>query len=270
VRLAPLSGEERARFQTMTKGVAKGAVIAEVKSANIVLRGKDIARLRGRRWLNDEVINAFSALVNDRSRSHFARAAAAGPAPHGVDADDDCCVVETGVVRAGRPRAYMFNSFFFTRLSANGYDYAGVRRWTVRARVDVAALDLVLLPVNLDNFHWVLAAVDLKRREFLYLDSMHGADTSHVLPTLRRWLFDEVRDKHGPGRAEALRIDSWADVQRPAYLPRQGDDGSCGVFTLYVADYLELGKTPDFVQDDVAVLRQRTVLFLKDGALPDA
>jgi sentrin-specific protease 1 len=272
-RLRPLDELERKVFQTTTQKVVKGEIVAEVKSANIVLRGKDIVRLRGRRWLNDEVVNAMVGLINDRNRAFFANAASAsassgGKAMGAENDDDDCQVVDTDVVRPGRPRCYMFNSFFFTRLHSNGYDYDGVERWPTRAKIDVLSQDLILLPVNLNNFHWVLAAVDLRHRAFLYLDSMYGADTFDVLPTLRRWLFDEVANKHGEGKAESLKIDSWTDVQRPSYLPRQGDDGSCGVFTLYMADYLELGKTPDFGQHDIVILRQRAVLFLKDGALP--
>lgn len=284
-RLRPLSPEERTRFQTATQNVTKGEVVAEVKSANIRLRGKDIVRLRGRRWLNDEVVNAMVGLVNERNRQHFAGASApsnlvrndidgcdetnaTGKAVNEKDADDECQLIDRNVVKPGRPRSYMFSSFFFTRLAGNGYDYEGVRRWPLRAKIDVASLDLILFPVNLNNFHWVLAAIDMKHKEFLYLDSMYGADSFNVLPTLRRWLYDEVKNKHGEEEANALKIRFWTDVEKPSYLPEQKDDGSCGVFTLYMADYLELGKTPDFDQDDIAVLRQRAVLFLKDGALP--
>lgn len=270
IRLQELGDGEKAMFKSLTQGVAKGEVIAKVASANIVLCGRDIVRLRGRRWLNDEVVNAFSALINERSRAHFA-AEDENDSVVGNDDDDDedeCTVVETGAVRLRRPRAYMFNSFFHTRVTSGGYDYGGVRRWPKRADVDIAALDLVLVPVNLNNYHWVLAAVDLRHMEFLYLDSMYGGDSLGVLKTLKRWLRDEVENNHGEARAKAMKIDEWAEVICPSYLPRQEDDGSCGVFTLFMADYLELGKMPDFSQSDIGVMRQRTVLFLKDGKLP--
>lgn len=271
IRLKELGDGEKAKFKSLTQGIAKGEVIAKVASANIVLCGRDIVRLRGRRWLNDEVVNAFSALINERSRAHFA-AEDENDSVAGNDDDDDdedeCTVVETGAVRLRRPRAYMFNSFFHTRVTSGGYDYGGVRRWPKRAGVDIAALDLVLVPVNLNNYHWVLAAVDLRHMEFLYLDSMYGGDSLGVLKTLKRWLRDEVENNHGEARAQAMKIDEWTEVICPSYLPRQEDDGSCGVFTLFMADYLELGKMPDFSQSDIGVMRQRTVLFLKDGKLP--
>lgn len=97
----------------------------------------------------------------------------------------------------------------------------------MRTNVDVATLDLVLLHVNLNNFHGALAGVDLKHQEFLQLSSMHGRDSFGVLSTIHRWFFDEIDGKYGTTRAIALKIDSWANVQRPAYLPKRVDDGSC-------------------------------------------
>lgn len=277
-RVSALSEEEREKFQTATKGISKQKIVAKIEGANIVLRGHDIVRLRGRRWLNDEVINGFTALINKRSKNHFegtskgSTNANTGRAQSCSDNDDenDCTFVDPNAVHPGRPRAYMFNSFFYARLCTGGYEYELVRRWPLRAGVDISSLDLVLFPINLGNSHWVLAAIDLRRRQFVYLDSMYGADNSGVLKHLRQWLYDEVENKHGRERAEKMKIDTWDDIERPSYLPRQGDDGSCGVFTLYVADYLELGKTPDFVQEDISILRQRAVLYLMRGSLPAA
>jgi hypothetical protein len=86
---------------------------------------------------------------------------------------------------------------------------------------------------------------------------------------LGRWLFDEIHEKHGLKQAEHMQIPSWKRTVNPSYLPRQRDDGSCGLFTLYTADYLELGRIPDYSQDDMTVLRQRAILFLTRGSLPE-
>jgi sentrin-specific protease 1 len=253
-----------------------------------VLRGEDIVRLRGRRWLNDEVINSFVALINMRNRKHFASV----DTPHGSapgaepelssrkpaqadkrSGDVELCVAlgsRQDAPPTSRPRTYAFNSFFLPRLAQKSYDYHGVRRWTERAGVDVAKLDLVLVPVNLSNYHWVLAAADIRGRELIYFDSMYGEDDSNVLETLARWLVDEMQDKHGAKMAEEMNVPSWKRTVNPPYLPRQYDDGSCGLFTLYLADYLELGLTPDYSQDDMTILRKRAVLFLTQGRLPDA
>lgn len=279
-RVAALNAAEREKFRAATKGISKSKVAAKIEEANIVLRGHDIVRLRGRRWLNDEVINGFAALINKRSKEHFEVVDSANSAGEGSgdtpktgkdEEEIDCIFVDPNAVHPGRPRSYMFNSFFYARLCTGDgkYDYDLVRRWPIRAGVDIAMLDLVVFPVNLGNSHWVLAAIDLRQRQFLYLDSMYGSDDSNVLQNLRRWLYDEVQNKHGTEQADRMKINLWDDIEGPSYLPRQGDDGSCGVFTLYVADYLELGKTPDFTQEDIPILRQRAVLYLMRGYLPE-
>lgn len=123
------------------------------------------------------------------------------------------------MVKPGRPRCYTLKRFFFKRLLASEYNYQGVIRWPTSAKIDVSSLNLQLRPVNLDNFHWGFAAIDWMYKEFLYLDSMYGTDTFVVIPSLRRWLLNEVKNKHEKERVKALKIDSWKIVQRPTYLP---------------------------------------------------
>jgi Ulp1 protease family, C-terminal catalytic domain len=292
IRLQALNKTETSIVKTATLRVPQSKIIAQVKEANIVLRGEDIVRLRGRRWLNDEVINSFVALINIRNKKHFTEKDKRSNSVSNDKADLDNDIVEVSMTKVpfeihrkkdniekstrskaagnGRPRTYAFNSFFLTRLCQNDFDYEGVRKWPERAGVDVGILDLILVPVNLRNYHWVLAAVDIRNRELLYFDSMYGSDSTNVLGTLGRWLFEEIRDKHGEKQAEEMDITSWKRTVNPSYLPRQHDDGSCGLFTLYTADYLELGRIPDYSQDDMAVLRQRTILFLTQGSLPES
>lgn len=66
-----------------------------------------------------------------------------------------------------------------------------------------------------------------------------------------------------------MDIDNWKDVINPPYIPKQGDQGSCGVFLLFNADYLELGQKPPFSQNDIGTLRKRTALFLERNRLAD-
>jgi hypothetical protein len=289
IRRQALNSSETTIVKSATIKVPQDKIVAEVKEANIVLRGEDIVRLRGRRWLNDEVINSFVALINVRNKKYFANQGKSS-SDTSVTPDRGCDVVEVsspttpyhhreeegilrqsynGLRQPGRPRTYAFNTFFHTRLCKNSYDYKGVRKWPERAGIDIASLDLVLVPVNLDNYHWVLAAVDIRDKELIYFDSLYGGDDLGVLEALGRWLFDEIHEKHGLKQAESMQIPSWTRTVNPSYLPRQRDDGSCGLFTLYTADYLELGRIPDYSQDDMTVLRQRAILFLTRGSLPE-
>lgn len=275
IRIRPLRQDELATVRSLTFGVRKTEVISYVKQAKIELKANDFSGLRGSRWLNDEVMNAFIALINDRNYRQVRLPLKSAAKPAWEDEDDEICEVAAvtsrplEVFRRPRPRAYIFNTFFLTRISQRGYDYQGVRRWLKRAGSGVKELDLIMCPVNLSNYHWVLTGIDLRGKRFLYLDSTSGDDVNGTIPLLRRWLHDEVADKYGKQAAADMKIDTWGCDINPSFTPKQKDGGSCGVFTVYAAEYLERGKRPDFTQDNIRTLRQRTALFLKKGKLPE-
>ncbi|KAI0564083.1 Ulp1 peptidase [Gracilaria domingensis] len=268
--LDPLSDEEETEVTKLYRQKEKKE-IKFIPSARIVLRGEDFKRLRGVRWLNDEVINAYMSLINVRNDAIFR------------ELNDE--------ERKQIPRTFVFNTFFYTRLTSGpeGYDYAGVRRWTGRDKMDAIKQDLLLFPVNLGNHHWVLAAIDQPRRAFLYLDSMAGPDRSGVLPSLRQWYYDELKDKHGEKVAKDMDLETWPSAcnrymirrvgvlppnleprgckPRLAGIPVQTDGGSCGVFITKIADCLALGLKIYFNQDDIPTVRRRMALDLLRGQL---
>jgi sentrin-specific protease 1 len=226
------------------------------------------------RWLNDELLIAYMALINQRNEFHMRISNSTSSAPN-------------------RPRTYVFNTYFYTRLVASGYDFPGVARWTRRAGVDVAEKELIIVPVNLGNNHWVLAGIDVSRQTFLYLDSMHGRDIVGVVASLKRWFYDEVHEKHGVAAANALGVDAWtvlcnqyvpyrltkscAAVESsspslrpivPCRIPVQRDSGSCGVFTAMIADCLEMGIKVFFKHQNIRLIRSRMALNLYRRMLP--
>ena len=254
-RFCELSAGEKEWYDSHTRTRSKTAEPFKVRAANITLRLNDLKTLRGSRWLNDEIINSFAALLNCRNRDFF----------RGEDLN------VRNPTEPMRPRTHMFSSFFFTRLTSSydGYDYEGVRRWPKRAGVNVKSLDLILFPINLHNRHWVLAAIDLRRCQFMYLDSLVAPDKHDVLLILKRWLIDEIKAKNGAEAVREMGISEWDFVENPENMPHQTDGGSCGVFVLYNADYLELGQDIGFKQQHVRVLRKRTAIFLKKNRLAD-
>lgn len=276
IRLQPPNAAERSELRKLVLGVPERQVMAQLKGANISLTCQDFRRLLGSAtgWINDEVVNAFAHLLNQRNKSYFAeRSSQAGEAPklfshsHSTTRDEGAASMFT----SSRPRVHVFNSFFLTLLTSGSraeYDYKSVRRWMKRAGREVHSLDLILFPVNIKNVHWVLAAIDIRSRLFIYMDSMYGVDVLDSIKHLRRWFTDEVTDKYGKDVAEQLEVESWRSVINPPFVPRQNDGGSCGIFTLYMAEYLERATRPSFAQGDISALRQRTSLFLKRGALP--
>lgn len=235
-------------------------IAVTVAAARITLRRRDLRLLRGERWLNDEIMNAYVALLNARNRRRVAAAAAA-------------TVGTPGEPHPPPLRVYCFNTFFYVRLTQgpDRFDYDGVRRWTLKAGVDAAAMDLLLVPVHVGNCHWVLVALDTRSRRVVYLDPLHGADTGGVTATLARWLAAEVAARHGGGSAAEAALggaatwDVAATTVGGVAAPRQADAGSCGVYVLAMAERLERGAALVFGQRDVRLLRKQMVLDLHDG-----
>lgn len=182
---------------------------------NIPLRRADAARLLPGQWLNDEVINGYINLLSDRNE----RRVAANPDHH--------------------PRVYFQSTFFYAKLCPPrlGYDYVGVRRWT--RKVDVFSYDLFVVPINVANTHWALAALDFRSRTVSYYDSL-GSRASTVVDALLRWVGDEAKQR---GKAEVLdTLDAWTTVQHGSDCPQQENSDDCGVFACRFAEALEAGR----------------------------
>ena len=235
-------------------GVDSARPVRPRNKANIVLLVADFLRLHGERWLNGELMNSVIVMINEKQQRL-----------HAANRLLDEEVLDVEEIDAEAPanlRSCMFGTYFYLRLVpvAGAYDYDGVRTWGFKNGLDVGSVDRILIPVNVENLHWVLVIVDVKERRFLFFDSLGGRAAS-VLGMVRRWLTDEVVNRLGVGTAESWNIDSW-DGLVDVGLPRQRDGGSCGVFVMAAADCFALGVPLCFSQADMPVLRQRMSLAL--------
>lgn len=179
-------------------------------------------------WLNDEVINFYFKLLQERTK------------------------------RPGAARACWFtNSFFWPKLSGKEnaeYNFKEVRRWTIKAKVDVFEQDYVIFPMNICETHWAMGAIDLRERGFRYFDSMFSRPHSNFVPFLRRYLADEHKAKKG----KALEgLDDWELLKPANPVPKQKNGFDCGVFTCSFAEWFSEGKDFEFEQDDMPSLRVR-------------
>jgi len=87
-----------------------------------------------------------------------------------------------------------------------------------------------------------------------------------LLETAQKWYADEYRRQTGKEKD----ISSWGVVYNPCYYPKQDDIHSCGIFVMYMMDYFEVMRHPDFNQKDANIMRQRAALFISNNALPDS
>jgi len=157
-----------------------------------------------------EAINAEQAVVVAQSQGNRSRVEVTRTEmrtlvpwrPHMRDSEQwlDDKLMEMGLrlivddANAQGQKVAMVNSFFFTRLTRGGYDYAAVRRWT--RRIAVQELDALLVPLH-QGVHWALGVVNLRMRRFEAYDSLHaGPCIKHYCATLARWLKDEEPPLH--------------------------------------------------------------------------
>ena len=243
-----LTAEEAAAATDVLENGADADVL--VSCFAVELTRKDARCLVDGEWLNDEVINI--SIKRMLARSKAAREAVAEEAAAEGAAE--------GAAAQLPPAAYMFNTqFYFILAVREGYRYDQVRRFTKRAKVDVFAMDLVLVPLHVRGNHWCLAAFDMARKELSYLDSLQGPP-GDMLDNLLRWLRDEHQNKKG----EELDTSDWIQVLRDD-IPEQKNLVDCGMFMLKNADCLLRGAPLDFTQDHMPDLRKRAVLELLRG-----
>jgi hypothetical protein len=57
----------------------------------------------------------------------------------------------------GLPDVRSLNSFFYTKLMEDGYNYDRVKTWT--SRRDLMRSDKILVPINMDASHWVTSGL---------------------------------------------------------------------------------------------------------------
>lgn len=228
-RLTKLTEEERQLADECLYGAGRPDEVLASRFSVELTRGQ-MQCLLPRTWLNDEVINFYFKLLQER-----------------------CNKATQG------PKCWFTNSFFWNKLSGgpakqnDEYNYKEVRRWTIKAKVDIFALDFVIFPMNVGEMHWALGAIDLRHKGFRYFDSFISRPHPNFVPYLRRYLADEHKSK----KSSSLEgLEDWP-LLGIDNLPQQKNCYDCGVFTCFFADRFSSGRPMDFTQDDMPDLRTR-------------
>eukprot|EP01012_Entosiphon_sulcatum_P028665 TRINITY_DN3472_c0_g1_i8.p1 TRINITY_DN3472_c0_g1~~TRINITY_DN3472_c0_g1_i8.p1 ORF type:complete len:372 (+),score=74.19 TRINITY_DN3472_c0_g1_i8:48-1163(+) len=199
-----LQFEDRLRLRA-----AYNPVLAEdtvlTSSQSYKLTAHDLRTLENLTWLNDEVVNIYFSLIQRRSEE-----------------------------RPGFPRTFVFNSFFYEKLSnkGGGFNYPSVSRWT--RKVDLFSYDLILVPVHL-SVHWTLAVIALHEQRIEFYDSLGSVDTTHAQKLLW-YLEEEWRDKR-----QKQAQPEWHLHLPGKSAPQQRNHCDCGVFMCQFANFRARG-----------------------------
>lgn len=197
---------------------------------NVQITGKDFRKLKPRMWLNDEIVNFYMQLLQQR--------------------DNELCQQNEN-----RKACKYFSSHFMTKLldigNDKGYMYANVRRWT--RKFDVFAMDKVFFPINISNTHWTIAVWFVQCNEIHYYDSMHGNGKTY-LTSIRKWIVDDAKDK----KKETLNEEDYQMMDHQSmHVPTQQNGFDCGVFSIMAADFLSDNLPFTYTQNDMEKLRNK-------------
>jgi len=214
--------------------LAKKGVISKVAREQVC--DKDLSRLLPAQWLNDEIINFYGAMILSRSES-----CKENPGSNGV------------THKRKKPLdVHYFNTFFWSKLQAEGYERARLAKWT--KKFDIFSKDVVLIPINHHNSHWTGAAINFRRKRIESYDSMN-LDRRSIFKGLRHYLELEHQNK----KKKPFDFTGWEDYD-PEDTPQQENGYDCGVFTCQFLEALSRGEEVfNFSQRNMPYLRRRMI-----------
>jgi len=222
-------------LQTLKDQYNPNRIVARKNSVSIDIRS--IACLRDGIWLNCDVITFFLEWWRERTGG------GGGTEKKLPNLDNN-------------PKCWYTDSFFFAKLTEDGYNYAQVARWT--RTIDVFKFDKMIIPINEGNKHWYLAVVNFRDKLTEVYDSLGGQRPS-IHGVLCKWLCDEHLDKHGV----QLALDDWKIKKtRSCRIPKQSNEYDCGVFMCLYATYSSIDAPFNFTQKDIILARQFMVQLI--------
>jgi sentrin-specific protease 1 len=197
---------------------------------NIVITGETMRRLQEKQWLNDEIINFYMKLLQER--------------------DKELCKNF-----ADRSPSYFFSSHFMDLLKTRDeYNFQKVRRWA--KDVPMSEQRRIYFPININNQHWALAVVHMDIKEIRYYDSIFGENKGNpYMESLLRWLKDV-----------GIKTSDWKCVG-VRDIPQQNNGSDCGMFTILFCDFLSDDLPMAFSQKEINHYRKKTVIKLLNGRL---
>ncbi|KMP00090.1 Ulp1 protease family protein [Coccidioides immitis RMSCC 2394] len=184
-------------------------------------------------WLNDEIINAYLALIIDYARRSSGN-----------------------LGRHHQPKHHAFNTFFYSSLRDKGYE--SVRRWASRAKIGGPSLlrvESVFVPIH-NHAHWTLMVVKPAVRTIEHFDSLGGSSSAYVAK-IKEWLRGEL--------GNLFVEEEWRVL--PSTSPQQNNGSDCGVFLLTTAKLVALEQPLSYGPRDIPAIRKRIVAELMNGGL---
>ncbi|XRB10840.1 JmjC domain-containing protein [Pseudoscourfieldia marina] len=226
-----------------------GEIMCSHERDRLDLTRRDLSTLHKRGWLNDEVINCYVALLQDRDLAWRRDGDPGG---------------------RRRPRCHFFNTCFYNKLFQDSHKYTYLERWTRAKKLAKVhggktlfdSCDKIIAPIHKGN-HWCCAVIDLEAQAFVYYDSFKSEDHD-CLEAMKQFAIDEARTRENTHISD---VESWP-VLFPQDIPEQRNGWDCGVFAATYAEVesRRMGRPKHFGFDqrDMPDLRVRMCVELLD------
>jgi sentrin-specific protease 1 len=236
-RYALLSSEEHTGVINALRQPENGMDARPIKF-DIPIINSTIIRLRPGVWLNDEIVNFYMSMLQERDKELVRR-------------------------YPKRLPSFFFNSYFITELlDKGGYKYANVERWSTRFKINIFEMNKIFFPVNIANNHWTMAIINMSKKQVCYYDSFH-AKGERYLNGLLNYIVDEGKTKYN------MTIDKseWSFISGDNSSPRQTNGCDCGVFSVMCADFLSDDLPLSYHQSEMNTFRAKICADILRGGL---
>jgi len=219
----PSSDDEAAASSTETITTTSSKIILTYTCCDgteLQLKSKDVARLRDGEMLNDTLIDFYFLHLRDKLQQESL---------------------------AISNRTYIFSSYFYDKLTCEGYNFDNVKNWTKNVRIH-NDFDVLVVPVH-GSLHWSLALVVRGDDEYeiLHLDALRMHNYNLISRNLKRFLADVYLHEQKTAKTTNAVVDTEAEEETltvirkcrnadaySANVPIQPNDTDCG---MYVCTY---------------------------------
>ena len=174
-----------------------------------------LGRLKPGKWFNDQIMNICIQILINKA----------------MDTQHNCLVTITHFYNLISTQPERINTLLNKRAKKTG----------------AQVYNKIIIPINLNNAHWVLASLDMVKHEICYYDSFNHP----MPPVIRENLTQALRylDDDGAGYEWTFRTEK---------SPQQDNGFDCGVFTLKNIECILEGETIDatiYNQNDITIYR---------------
>ena len=212
------------------KKIGDGTLLASHHHILEKLNAKNLRTLAPGTWLNDEVINAYLRLVDNK-------------------------------LAENKSTTRIVNTFFFEQASLAGKNFTKINRMLTKKGIQLDGLKKLIIPLNIKQTHWCFAVIDFSEMTVKGFDSLNSSSILLMddLVQLANTLLQNKKHATPPKQFERVVV--------VRDYPRQNNSHDCGVFMLKGIHSLAEHRSLDFSQADAVYSRYHICYELIEGKL---